>query len=242
MKKAEVPGIITFNNKAANDLAKDQAKHMVEKGVRKKPFQSNINLPASTMGMKDVFITETSKPIIVALASGGLYNFHLAPGVRLSGVVVYTGETGYSKTKQAAVAGIPEGVPVNFISQSHKATKACWTRIQTRPDKSWAKRIHNNERYKALMPHWRTFFNRVKKDIGSFPEKNVISVSKADHFLIGPAPVRYEDRLPYVAFAGKTIHYSATDHASFGTSEQNKKYARGILDQYYETHLAAARK
>lgn len=242
MKRPEIPGLVTFSNATASALAKKQANRMADTGRRAKPTATRPSLPAHNMLMKDVFITETSKPIVVALAGGGLYNFHLAPGVRLNGVVVYTGETGYNKSSQAAVAGVPDNVPVNFISETHKATKRCWTRIQNRPDKSWSKSSQKGRRFAALKPHWNTFFRRVKKDIDTFPEKNVISVATAGHYLIGPAPVKYEDRIPYVAFAGKSIRYMDAENVSFGTREQNLAFSRKTLDQFYEGYLAASAK
>ena len=246
MKNVEVPSLMTFSNEAVNALGKAQAEHMIEKGQRKKPFSSDIGIPSSNMGMKDVFITETSESVVVALAGGGLYNFHLAPGVRLKGVVVYTGETGYNKSMQAAVAGVPEGVPVNFINQKHRATRGCWTRVTRRPDKSWARRLYgrskDTSRHELMKPIWKAFERRVRDDLGDLPGKNVISVSRAGHYLIGPAPTRYEDRIPYVAFAGKTIHYSAAEHAYFGIRDDNRDMARQVLDQYYNAHLAAAAK
>jgi len=239
MKNPDVPSIITFNTDSVNALAKEQADRLIEKGTRKNAFGKAITLPESSMMMKNIYITETSSSVVVALGGGGLYNFHLAPGARLKGVVVYTGETGYNKSMQAAVAGVPDDVPVNFVSQKHKATKGCWTRVQKRPDKSWAKKSQKGERFKAVKPHWDAFFKRVRKDIDRIPDKNVISVAYAGHYLIGPPPVNYEDRIPYVAFGGKTIHYSASDHVNFGTVEQNNAFARQILDQYYEAHVAA---
>jgi len=72
MKNVEVPSLMTFSNEAVNALGKAQAEHMIEKGQRKKPFSSHIGIPSSNMGMKDVFITETSESVVVALAGGGL--------------------------------------------------------------------------------------------------------------------------------------------------------------------------
>jgi len=220
MKKAEIPGLITFTNQSVNALAKAQAMNTIEHGTRKKAFDSRITTPASTMSMKDVFITETSAPLVIALAGGGLYNFHLAPGAEIAGVVVYTGKTGYNNSPHAAVAGV----------------------VQTRPDKSWSKRLQHNGRYEAVMPFWKSFFKRATNDLDYIPEENVISVSRAGHFLIGPPPARYEDRIPYVAFGGKTIHYSAAENVNFGTRDQNRDFARSVLDPYYEAHLAEAKK
>ena len=194
------------------------------------------------MAIKDVFITETSRPVAVALAGGGLYNFHLAPNVKLTGVVVYSGETAYNLNGQVAVAGVPEGVPVNFISQGHTSTKGCWTRVQARPDKSWSRKKLEGPRFKALEPHWKTFYKRVRRDFGDIPQKNVLSVNRAGHFLIGPAPATYETRIPYIAFGGKTIQYAASDFVKFGTYDQNKAYARQVLDQYYQAHIDAGAK
>jgi len=242
MKKAKVPSLVTFSNKATSKLAKTQAEYSLKSGLRSKHADGDIPLPARNMAVKDVFITETSEPVAVAIASGGLFNFHLAPGVRLTGVVVYTGETAYNQNGQAAVAGVPAGVPVNFISQAHPATKGCWTRVQARPDKSWSKRKQNDKRFKALEPHWKTFYKRVRKDIGDVPQKNVLSVRSAGHYLIGPAPAKYEDRIPYIAYSGKTIQYAANDHVQFGTYDQNKDFARKILDQHYQAHMKAGAK
>lgn len=236
MKGTDVPSMMTFENKALNKLGKAQADTMKTKGVRTTSGMGNIALPLSNMGITDVFITETSETVFLALAGDGLYNFNMAPSVRLSGVVVY------SETGQAAVAGVPDHVSVDFVSKTHKATKGCWTRIQPRPDKSWSKNVQKGPRFDALKPHWRKFNNRVRKDIGLVPPENVISVNRADHFLIGPAPTRYEDRLPYTAYAGKSVRFVAADHARFGSSEDNKAYARSVLDQYYEAHLSGGAK
>lgn len=233
MKRRNFPSLMTFDNDTVNKLAKAQATSMKNKGVRTTSGAGNIRLPTSNMPLTDVFVTETSKTVFIALAGDGLFNFNMAPGVRLSGVVVYT-ETG-----QTAVAGVPDHVPVSFVAKTHKATRSCWTRIQPRPDESWSKNMRNGPRFAALQPHWKTFERRVRKDIGTVPAENIISVNRADHFLIGPAPTRYEDRLPYAAFAGKSIRYIMTDHMRFGDAEDNKKYARDILDQYYEAHMTA---
>ena len=242
MKNVEVPSLVTFSKKSTSKLAKTQAEYSLKTGLRSKSADGDVPLPARNMAIKDVFITETSEPVAVAIAGGGLYNFHLASGVRLTGVIVYTGETAYNQNGQAAVAGVPAGVPVNFISQAHPATKGCWTRVQARPDKSWSKKKQNGKRFKALEPHWKTFYRRVRKDFGDIPQKNVLSVRGAGHYLIGPAPTTYEARIPYVAFSGKTIQYVENDFIQFGTREQNKAFARQALDQYYEAHMNAGSK
>ena len=237
-KNIKIPKLMTFNNDVVNKLGQAKA-YATKHGTSVSAATRKMKSPSSGMAMKDVFITETSESVVLALAGGGLYNFHIAPGARLAGVVVY------SKTDQAAVAGVPNHVPVEFISKIHPATRGCWTRIQARPDKSWSKSMQRSlggtSRYEALKPFWKTFHRRVRKDIGNVPEQNVISVNYAGHFLIGPAPTRYEDRLPYVAYAGKPIRYLAADHAQFGTADDNKKYARELIDQYYKAHLAAAK-
>jgi len=70
----------------------------------------------------------------------------------------------------------------------------------------------------------------------------VLSVRSAGHYLIGPAPAKYEDRIPYIAYSGKTIQYAANDHVQFGTYDQNKDFARKILDQHYQAHMKAGAK
>jgi len=67
---------------------------------------------------------------------------------------------------QAAVAGVPEGVPVNFINQKHRATRGCWTRVTRRPDKSWARRLYgrskDTSRHELMKPIWKAFERRVR--------------------------------------------------------------------------------
>lgn len=235
MKKPKIPRLMTFNNDALNKLGQAQAASMKSQGVRRTSAMKKVGVSASSMGITDVFVTETSKPVYLALAGGGLYNFNLAPGVALSGIVIYTA------TGQAAVAGVPDHVPVNFVSKTHKATRGCWTRVQPRPDDSWSRNSRNGLRFNALKPHWKEFKRRVQKDIGMVPPENVISVSSSNHFLIGPPPTRYEDRLPYSAYAGKTIRYMAADQARMGTYEENKDYVRQVVDQYYEAHMKAGK-
>ena len=127
MKNPEVPGLMTFSDDLAYASAADQAENMIQKGQRKRSQEWSVKGPRSRMGMKDVFITDTSEPLSLALAGGEMYNFQMAPGVSLSSIVVYSHGEG------AAVAGVPDNVPVSFVSKAHKATKNCWTRIQPRP-------------------------------------------------------------------------------------------------------------
>ncbi len=236
MKQPDVPSLMTFDNSAANALAKTQAATQKSKGVRTTSGTGRVAVPAGNMGITDIFITETSETIHVTLAGSGLYNFNMAPNVRLSGVVIY------SDTSHAAVAGVPDHVPVSFVSKTHKATKGCWTRVQPRPDESWSKNSRNGLRFDALKPHWQAFEKRVRRDVGKIPSENIASVNRTDHFLIGPPPARYEDRLSYVAFSGKSVRYIAADHARFGSSEDNRTYARLVLDKYFDAHLAAGTK
>lgn len=236
MKNPKVPRLMTFDNDVMNKLGQAQAAAMKSQGARYTSSQQRKAGPSSGMGITDVFVTETSETVHITLAGGGLYNFNMAPGVRLSGVVVYT------NNDKAAVMGVPDHVPVSFVSKTHKDTRGCWTRIQARPDVSWSKSNQKGLRFDALKPHWKTFERRVRKDSGPVPAKNVISVSRAAHFLIGPAPTRYEDRLPYTAYAGKSVRYIAADNVRIGTLEENRAYARQVLDQYYEAHLAAGKK
>ena len=235
MKDAEPPMLTTFDSDVVKKTAQLQAASMKSQGTRNTKSNGALKSATTSMQMTDIFITETSKPVFIALAEGGLYNFNMAPGVRLSGVVVY------SETDKAAVVGVPEHVPVDFVSKTHKSTRECWTRIQPRPDKTWAKRLNDGPRYKALMPHWKAFQRRVRKDIGTVSDENIISVYSADHFLIGPAPTRYEDRLPYTAFAGKSVRYLNADHVNVGTNKENQAYAETILDRYYEAYMRAGK-
>jgi len=50
-------------------------------------------------------------------------------------------------------------------------------------------------------------------------------------------PTRYEDRLPYTAFAGKSVRYLNADYVNVGTKKENQAYAKTILDQYYEAYM-----
>ena len=240
MDRPDVPGLMTFNDDKASLFAKDQADNMIKNGRRKSSRSWDFDRPKSKMIMRDVFITNTSENLSIALAGGGLYNFHMAPGVALSSIVVY------SKDETAAVAGVPDHVPVSFLSETDPATKKCWTRMQTRPDESWgrakSRQRDKRSRYNAVKPFWKAFQRRVSKDIGAIPEDNIVSVAFTGHFLIGPPPTRYEDRIPYVAFGNKPIRYMAADHVRFGTRDENAKYLNSIVDQYYDAHLAAATK
>nr|AID57591.1 hypothetical protein [uncultured bacterium] len=238
MKNLEVPGLMAFSDKLASDWARNQAENMIEKGRRKHSRQWDFDQPHTKMVMRDVFITNNSESLNLALAGGGMYNFHMAPGVVLSSIVVYSYGEG------AAVAGVPDHVPVSFVSKAHQATKRCWTRIQARPDKSWrrakSEARDKRSRYNAVMPHWKEFQKRVSRDIGKVPEENVVSVNYTGNFLIGPPPTRYEDRIPYVAFGGKPIRYMTADHVRFGTGDDNWEYLRSVVDQYYDAFLVAA--
>ena len=224
MKNTSPPGLSTIQAAHIRFNADFVANNRVREGMNRHASHGR------TMGIRDIFVTEPG-PVHLTIASpslgltGTTHNIIAGPDTQIVGVAVYT------TAGSSSVMGVSADTPVSFVSEANAATERCWTRMQARPDDSWAKGAagRNNARRKALAPHWKASLRRVSKDVGRIDNDNVVSFNSAGHILIGPAPTTYETRLPYRAFAEQTVHFMASDYVNFGDREANDELRARII-------------
>jgi len=229
------PSLMTFSNDKLEATAQERAQKYIETQTFKGIGQ-NYSGWSRIMSQKDIVITEGRKPVYVVLAGRypTLYNFTVAPYAKVSGVLVYSDEP------HAAVAGLDPSVPVHFQSAESPATKSCWVRTENKPDETWREhkkamrmkpgsQASRTSRYHALKPIYNKFAAKVRKDAGSFTDSRLINVESGSYFLIGPAPTRLEQRIPYSPVSGSHIKFLENDEVQFGMRENLTNQAKNIL-------------
>ena len=237
----EQPSLITFANKDVENIAKDRAEKYIKTQTFKAITQSYDNWP-KTMSQKDIIITESAQPVYIVIAGRWptLYNFTIAPYAKVAGVMVYSDEGA------SAVAGLNPSIPVNFQSAKSPQTKRCWVRTENKPDETWRNhkqamrltgRSKSTSPYHALKPHYRKFASKIRKDVGSFTDSELINVQSGSYFLIGPAPTLLEQRIPYSPVAGSHIKYLKADQVNFGMRKDTESYAYDIIHSRTEQIL-----
>jgi len=215
-----------------------------ESDRRKKKFEKTGKASGrkqpSSMRIRNVVVTEPSRPVFIVVTSRypTIYNFTVAPYADVEGVMFY------SQSEQAAISGLSPEIPVYFQSEEHPNTESCWKRVENKPDETWrehkeAMRLKSassqkNSRYHLLKPIFSTFAKKVRDDVGYFNDDTLINVGGASYFLIGPAPTMIEQRLPYSPIAGSNVSFMASEHITFGTRKENKRFAENVIAQNTE--------
>ncbi len=233
LRKEELPSLMLITNLVVDEIAKDRAAKYIKTGTFNGVGQKYKNWPQK-MNRKEVVITESKNPVYVVLVTRWptLYNFTLAPNVKVSGVMVY------SDARQSAVAGLDPSTPVRFLTGDNPATKKCWVRPENKPDSTWtgykkAKRLKRSQfgssRYHLLNDVYKKFAAKIKSDVGRFSDSNLISVHGGAYFLIGPEPRTLEERIKYSPVAGSHIIVTESDDVQLGLKKDLENYAYEII-------------
>jgi hypothetical protein len=176
---------------------------------------TDIENTTDGMRLAEVVVTDTSAPLYLVLGGPAkvLWNFHVAEGVKIARVALIA-------DRDAAVANLPAGVPVNLLGgQQAENCKAIPFR---RPTTRWgiteraksdaAARDALDKRHIAHSNFDRWFEASFVVD----SESVGIGADVASNFLVGPPPASLKQRIPYRALAGSHMKMSQPDHFVVG--------------------------
>lgn len=159
----------------------------------------------------DIAVTETTRPVHLVLqnptSSNILYNFHLAPGARVSGVSMLGAEAN-------AAANLPEGVPVEVMNTA--TLSACGTPLvdRARGEGGIERRIRDHqlrgeddiaEARAKLEADLEAFNGWFEALFGKRSDESLKGLSYAEASLIGPASADPAGGVAYRALAGAYV-------------------------------------
>lgn len=165
----------------------------------------------------NVVVTDTSAPVHLVLSGGNkvLWNIHAAEGVTFSGVNIV------DQTNLAAIANLPDGVPVtamtgaltkNCNALAFRAPNANWStveRAKTRTDEMTQGIVTSRQTYYANFNGW------FKSNYGVGSESVVVSAEQGTNFLVGPAPAP-DKRVAYKSLRGSNVKITSGGTLVFG--------------------------
>jgi len=180
----------------------------------------------------DVVVTESSKPVHLVLASrtGALWNVQAAAGARLSGVTLI------SETSMAAVANLPQGVPM--VALTGAAAKQCGAMPAVEPVQEYPGL--KMQIFKAAEPEkalskanaaWAAYNRFFTKTFGQNMGEVSVGTNALYHAAIGPAPAKPEDRVAYRGLAGATLYVTPAALAFYGSEGAYAKARRDAAIQ-----------
>ena len=172
------------------------------------------------MNLVDVFVTETSKPVYLALSAGGsiIWNVQAAEGVEISRIVVI-GENG------TGLAFDDPAVPVESV----RCGPAAWKE----PRPHWKMMEREENRPGALDPlrdNYRTYARWFKREFGVWDTHNLVEADQANHVLVGPVP-EPDERIRYKSLDGREVRLAQAGPVFMSTPSAAKEAYIGLLKE-----------
>jgi hypothetical protein len=189
------------------------------------------NIGDDRMGLVDVIVTETSKPIYLVLAysSSTIFNVQLAPGAKLSRVAL----VGHGA---AGVANVDPSVPMAVLNG--RSMEMCGVSPIREPKDHWAfvRNVKEDPNLKEALAKnygwYGKFSGWYRENFGVPSEPDSIGASEASHVLVGPLPDTLEARVPFKSLEGSRLVLSKTDFAFVGSaSDYDDKIRSYIIEQ-----------
>lgn len=170
----------------------------------------------------DVFVTETEKPVYLALISKSkiIWNIHKASNVKISHVALIGDQT-------SGVANIDEDVPIETLT--NQAIKRCNIFPAREPKEHWIlyRNAQNNldvkEALNKNIKQYLKFSKWFTNNFGVRVQDTMAQANRANHFLIGNIPENLEERIPYMSLNKSTIRVSKPSHLFVADRNNRKK-------------------
>lgn len=186
-------------------------------------------MPKKHMLVVDVFVTETAKPVYLALLADSevIWNIHKSEDTKISRVALLGRHT-------LGIANLDEAVPVEVLSG--KNMKKCKVSPTREPKKSWGYFKHSdNSVYgrKDFKKHQARHLEFVKwyfDNFGVRTDTHITQAHRVEHFLVGRIPKKLSSRIPYKTIAGVKVRLSQNDNALISNySDFRKLYAHQVM-------------
>lgn len=193
--------VFAASNAEIGDATKQYIANVRRRGV-------NAPLPVNPgdgqLGVVDVVVTETSKPIylVISYSSPTLFNIHLADGARLSRIALIGIGTG-------GLANVGKSVPIRSLSGA--AMAGCGVTPARMPTDHWLL-VQNARQNSSLqsdldksVARAQAYATWFRSNFGTGNEPDAVGSSVASQVLVGPLPKSLEKRVAYRPLAGATV-------------------------------------
>jgi hypothetical protein len=178
-----------------------------------------VNQGDGQLGVVDVVVTETSKPVYLVISYDlpTLFNVHLADGARLSRIaLIGLGTSG--------IANVDKSVPIRSLTG--RAMAGCGVAPLRAPADHWLF-IRNVQEDSSLQGHLdkniaeaRAYSTWYRSNFGTGSEPDAIGASMVSHVLVGPLPESLDKRVTYRPLAEATVRLTRNDLVHGGLEEE----------------------
>lgn len=187
-----------------------------------------LSVEDDSMGVVDVVVTETSKPVYLVLAysSSTIFNIQMARGAHLARVALVGSGT-------AGVANAPPDVPMAVLNG--RAMESCNVVPMRQPADHWgfvrnAKEDPGLKEILAKNFAWASAFSRwYRESFGVSSEPDSIGASEASQVLVGPLPSTLESRVDFKSLEASTLYMSRTDYIFIGSGSDYKQKMTDLI-------------
>lgn len=192
----------------------------------------NAAIARGRMGQIDVFVTDTSAPVYLALQVFGsdvMWNIHLAPGVTLAHVAMIGRKSGFAApegdfTFEALRISdfVDEGILYDNAEQ-RDCMVAPWRAVGThwpllkKQDDTHSAHVYRDQ-LRANREGYAAYSAWYRSKMGVTPDTNLVSALIASHALAGPVPERPVAMTP---LSQRRVHMAQSDFVAFSTEELN---------------------
>lgn len=186
-----------------------------------------VNRGEGQLGVVDVVVTETSKPVylVISYSFATIFNIHLADGARLSRIALIGSATG-------GVANVDKSVPVRSLTG--RAMDSCEVAPLRMPADHWlfVRNVKENSSLQSYLDRNRSqaraFSNWFRSNFGVGNEPDAIGSSEASHVLVGPLPESLDKRVTYRPLADAIVRLTKNDIV-YGGSEDEFMAKKSVL-------------
>lgn len=219
---------------------KDLAKRTKDWLVSYKRLGEDARLPSDpggdAMHAVDVVVTETSKPVYLALQnewSNIVWNIQAAPGVKIAHVAVLgMGAVG--------VANLDPSVPAEFLDA--EALSRCKVKPVREPADYWifVKRAkagtsgNLDDKLEENKADHRAYSRWFDANFATPSERGVIGMESASQVIVGPLPSNLDKRVPYKPLAGAEVRLSREDYVLVTSKDEYRAKHEGMVHKLAE--------
>ncbi len=219
-------GVYTFGQNSVQEQAQKYVNEWRSNGYEPRPPTETDN---HRMEVTNVIVTDTAQPVHIVLGSHSkvIYNFHVAPGVKISGVSLIS-------ASNSGVANLPKDVPLTVMPPVMALSCNAIPRHKPQPHWQLAKLAKDGEDFakKGLERHlesYRRFSRYFQTNFGVESETRMIGGETISHFLVGPAPSNLASRVPYNNLQGAVVRMGRTEFTVIGGhSEYRKRFGEEV--------------
>jgi hypothetical protein len=209
--------IYTFGLAALQEQAHSFVKEWRANGYEPRPAVGVYNEPVA---LTNVVVTDTSQPLHIVLGgmSRVIYNFQIAPGVKITGVSLLA-------ASHSGVANLPTDIPLAVLGPTN--VSSCNALPHHKPQSHWQLAVLARERdanaqtaLNRLHDVHKRFSSYFQSNFGVDSESRMIGGEGISNYLVGLAPNDLKLRVPYKSLHGATVRMTRPEKIFIGSHSE----------------------